>query len=282
MKQLQLRPVILVTGASRGFGRASALSFAQRGARVIAVVRCPEALLDLQREAQALGASIDGLAADLASTEQIDRIGEFVGARYGVLDVFVANAAILHPHQKVADYAAEDWRAAFSINVEANARLISLLDPYLRRAKAPCAIFVSSNAARPHSKAWPPLAALLQLAQSLKLIPEKGAALRPQLGPYGVSKAALEALAMIYAAESDHVRVMVVDPGRMRTDMRALAMPHENPEALPTPDKIAEILVGVAADPQVSNGARIKLHQHRVQAMLHALAPFLLPLEMLC
>jgi NAD(P)-dependent dehydrogenase (short-subunit alcohol dehydrogenase family) len=109
-----------------------------------------------------------------------------------------------------------------AVNVTANWRLIRSLDPLLRASDAGRAIFVSSGAAHKCTAYW---------------------------GPYSVSKAALEALARTYAAETVEtpVRVMLVNPGPLRTRMRASAMPGEDPETLRTPDDLAPHIVRLAS-----------------------------------
>jgi len=109
-----------------------------------------------------------------------------------------------------------------AINVTANWRLIRSLDPLLRLSDAGRALFMSSGAA--HTR-------------------------RPFWGPYSVSKAALEAMAETYAKEvrKTPIRVATIDPGRMRTAMRAQAMPGENPDTLPHPSEIVPYLVEMAS-----------------------------------
>jgi NAD(P)-dependent dehydrogenase (short-subunit alcohol dehydrogenase family) len=123
------------------------------------------------------------------------------------------------------------WDTLMAVNVTANWRLIRSLDPLLRASDAGRALFVSSGAAHKCTAYW---------------------------GPYSVTKAALEALARTYAAETveTRVRVMLVNPGPLRTRMRASAMPGEDPETLRTPDDLAPHIVRLAS-PEWSETGKI-------------------------
>jgi NAD(P)-dependent dehydrogenase (short-subunit alcohol dehydrogenase family) len=208
----------LVTGASRGIGHATALALSKAGAHVVAVARTVGGLEELDDAIKGAGGSATLVPLDLKDYPGIDRLGPALHERFGKLDVLVANAGILGPLSPLGHVPASAWDDAMAINVTANWRLICAMDPLLRISDAGRAVFVTSGVtARAHAY-W---------------------------GPYAVSKAALDALARTYAAEtaSTNVRVNLFNPGPTRTRMRAQAMPGEDPMTLDTPDQVAEKIV---------------------------------------
>ena len=215
--------VALVTGASRGIGRAAAVEFARQGAHIIALARTQGALEELDDDIRAVSSNGATLVpADLKDMEGIDRLGEAIYERFGKLDIFFGNGAILGPISPLGHVTPKDWDDVITVNVTANWRLIRILDPLLARSEAGRVIFMSSAAAWKH---------------------------RPYWGCYSVSKAALEALGHTYAQEtaSSKIKVMMVDPGPLRTDMRAMAVPGEDPMTLREPTAIAPHLARMAA-----------------------------------
>ncbi len=179
--------VVLVTGASRGIGYATALEAARRGAHVIAVARTVGGLEELDDAIQALGGSTTLVPLDLTDGDAIDRLGSAVFERWGHLDGLVANAGRLGVLSPVAHLKPDEFDKVLAINVTANYRLIRSLDLLLRQSQAGRAVFVSSSAAR---------------------------SARPFWGLYAASKAALDALVKSYAGElaQTNVRINVVYP----------------------------------------------------------------------
>jgi NAD(P)-dependent dehydrogenase (short-subunit alcohol dehydrogenase family) len=218
--------VALVTGASRGIGRAAALALAAQGAHVIAVARTQGALeaLDDEIRARHAGASATLVPLDLADHDALDRLGASIYERWGRLDVFVGNAALLGPLSPLSHISPKIFEQVFAVNVTANWRLIRSLDPLLRAAPAARVAFLTTGAA-------------------------SRAEARAYWGLYAASKAALDLLARTYAAETvtTPVKVMLVNPGKMRTRMRAAALPGEDPTTLPTPEEFAPKLMRVLA-----------------------------------
>jgi NAD(P)-dependent dehydrogenase (short-subunit alcohol dehydrogenase family) len=214
--------IAVVTGASRGIGRAVALELAKAGAHVIAVARTQGALEDLDDAIRGLGGSATLVPADVKDLDALDRLGAAIHQRWGKLDILVGNAGILGEVTPLTHLDQPVWDAVMAVNVTANWRLIRSLDPLLRASDAGRAIFVTSGAAHNTRAYW---------------------------GAYSVSKAALEALARTYAAEtaSTPVRVMLVNPGPLRTGMRRAAMPGEDPLTLRTPEDLAPHVVRLAA-----------------------------------
>jgi NAD(P)-dependent dehydrogenase (short-subunit alcohol dehydrogenase family) len=231
--------VAVVTGASRGIGRAAALALAQAGAHVIAVARTQGALEELDDAVQAAGSSATLVPLDLADFDAIDRLGAAIHERWGRLDVLIANAGILGALMPVGHVTPKVWGQVMDVNVTANWRLIRSLDPLLRMSDAGRAVFVSSGAASKCRAYW---------------------------GPYAVSKAALEALVRTYAAENEDtgIRAMLLNPGPLRTAMRRSAMPGEDPETLKTPEDLAPHFVRLASPDWTETGKLYDFPSDRV------------------
>ncbi len=213
--------VALITGASRGIGRAVALAYARAGAQVVLLARTVGALEEVDDEIRSAGRAATLLPLDLKSFDKLDALGPTILQRWGQLDIFVANGGILGPLSPLGHITSEAWQDVIDINLTANWHLVRTLDPLLRRSAAGRAIFVSSGAAAARNAYW---------------------------GPYAVSKAGLEALAKTWAHElaATPVCVNIINPGPIRTSMRAKAYPGEKPETLQTPEDIAPLFVKLA------------------------------------
>lgn len=231
--------VVLVTGASRGIGRAASLALAKAGAHVIALARTTGALEELDDAIQAEGGSATLVPVDIKDFDALDRLGASIFERWGKLDGLLANAGILGTMTPLAHHEQKRWDEVMAINVTANWRLIRSLDPLLRASDAGRAVFVTSGAAHKFRAYW---------------------------GSYAVSKAALEALALTYAAETriTPVRVSLVNPGPLRTRMRATAMPGEDPMTLRTPEELAPHLVRLLSPSWTETGVIYDFPQDRV------------------
>ena len=218
--------VVLVTGASRGIGYATAMEAARRGAHVIAVARTTSGLEELDDAIQDIGGSYTLVPLDLRDGEAIDRMGAAIFERWGHLDGLIGNAGLLGVLSPLPHIKPDEFEKVFSVNVTANYRLVRSLDVLLRQSSAGRAVFVTSGAARTAKPFW-----------SL----------------YAASKAALDALVKSYAGEvvQTPLRVNVFNPGPVRTAMRAKAMPGEDPNTLPTPQEIAPKIVDLIG-PEVS------------------------------
>ncbi len=214
--------VALVTGASRGIGRAVALALAREGAHIIAVARTTSQLEDLDDHIRAIGGSATLVPLDLKDGAAVDRLGRAIHERWKKLDIFIGNAGLLGPMGPLSHIKPKVFEELLNINVTANWRLLRSLDILLRASDAGRVIFVSSGAAHKNKPYW---------------------------GGYGMSKAALEHLALTYAAEvaDSPLRVNIINPGPTRTAMRAEAYPGEDPEDLPESSEVAEIFVDLAA-----------------------------------
>ncbi len=214
--------VVLVTGASRGIGRAVALAFSRAGAQVIACARTTVALEALDDEAQAEGLPpLTLVPFDITDGEAIDRLGMVIHERWGHLDVLVSNAGELGVLTPAPHTELKAWDRALAVNLTAPFRLIRSFDTLLQASEAGRAIFVTSGIAAKPRAFW---------------------------GSYAATKAGLEALVAVYADESEHsrVRCALVNPGPMRTRMRAGAFPGEDPESLPAPEAITPLMLELA------------------------------------
>jgi NAD(P)-dependent dehydrogenase (short-subunit alcohol dehydrogenase family) len=210
--------IALVTGASRGIGRATALALAREGAHIVAVARTVGGLEEVDDTAQKLGSSATLVPLDMRDYGGLYRLAAALNERYQRLDILVGNAAIGGQRSPLDHIEPQAWDDSFAINVTANFHLIRAMAPLLRGATAGRAVFITSGAAT-HARAY--------------------------AGPYSASKAALNALARTYAAEtsSTPTRVNLFNPGPTRTRMRAQVMPGEDPMTLPTPEEVAEKIV---------------------------------------
>ena len=222
MTSLRLKDrIALITGASRGIGRAVALTFAREGAHVLLLARPRNALEEVDDQIRAVGGRASLIPLDLADGKAIDALGPTLYERFGRLDVLVGNAAILGRLMPLTHIPSEHWERALAINLTANWRLIRTLDPLLRRSDAGRVIFVTSGVARSARAYW---------------------------APYSVTKAALETLAKTYADETadSPIKVNIIDPGATATRMRAEAYPGEDQNTLRTPEAVAEAFVPLA------------------------------------
>src|SRR5215475_1065789 len=222
--------IALVTGASRGIGRAAAIALAGAGAHVILVARTVGGLEEADDEIQKLGGTATLVPMNLRDGEAIDRLGASIFERWGKLDAFLGNAGVLGQLTPLAHLEPKTFQEVMEVNVTANWRLLRSLDPLLRQSDAGRVLFVTSGAARKHTPFW---------------------------GAYSVSKAALESLALTYAAECEttKIKVNLINPGPMRTAMRKKAMPGEDPNTLPVPGDMAPKIVEMLSPSFGQNGA---------------------------
>ncbi len=213
--------VALVSGASRGIGRAIAVELARRGAQLVLTARSQGGLEETDDLVRAAGGSASLLPLDLAKeADQIDLIGPNIVARFGRLDILVHNAGALGTLTPVAHIMPKDWAETVGVNLSASWRLIRSCDPPLRASDAGRAVFVTTGAAQRPRAYW---------------------------GAYGATKAGLEHLVLTWAQElgASPLRVTLFNPGAVATRMRAAAFPGEDPATLPKPEAVAPAIAGL-------------------------------------
>ena len=228
--------LILVTGASRGIGRAAALHLARQGNIVIAVARSKAALEKLDDEIREMGSEAVLVPMDLKDTKGIETLGRVIGEKFGRLDGFVANAGILGTLGPLETCGPRSFEETIAINLTANFHLIRALSPWLHQAEAPRAVFVTSGVARHPRAFW---------------------------GPYQAAKAGLEALVLGWADEQENfpLRINLFNPGGTRTGMRAEAMPGEDPMSIPSAEDVAAELVKLVSTNETRTGQLINYRE---------------------
>jgi NAD(P)-dependent dehydrogenase (short-subunit alcohol dehydrogenase family) len=235
--------IALVTGASRGIGRAAALGRAEQGAHVVAVARTVGALEELDDEIKAKGSAATLVPLDLTDYAGIDRLGAAIHERWGKLDMLLGNAGLQGAITPLSHLEPKVFEAVMAVNVTANWRLIRSLDPLLRQSDAGRALFVTSG--------------VVALAQ-------------PFWGVYTASKAALEALVKTYAAESraTRLRVNLINPGPLRTRMRAEGWPGEDPSTLKPPEALVPDILRMLSPTYTGNGVRFDFATGKTEALV--------------
>ncbi len=203
--------IAVVTGASRGLGRAAALALSEAGAHVVALARTVGGLEELDDAIREKGGEATLVPLDLADSPALDRLGAAIYERWGKLDMLLAGAAVLGVITPASHLEPRVWDEVMAVNVTANWRLIRSLDPLLRQSDAGRALFVTCGAVRE---------------------------LRPYWGAYAASKAALEMLVRTWARELSitGARANLIDPGPLRTRIRAQARPGEDAETVKSPE----------------------------------------------
>lgn len=234
MKKLEGK-VAIVTGASRGLGRATALALAREGASLAICARGQEALEEVAREAEALGAAVLTVRADLGKTRDIELLIVLALERFGRVDVLVNNASELGPTPlpQLADYPPHVFTEVMRVNLHAPFHLAwALVGPMMQRGSG-VIINISSDVAVNGYSGW---------------------------GAYSVSKAALDGLTRTWAAELEGtgVRIHALDPGDMRTAMHEAALPDDDPATLADPDVVAEAVLALATGDFVPATVRVE------------------------
>jgi NAD(P)-dependent dehydrogenase (short-subunit alcohol dehydrogenase family) len=226
MKQRLRGKVALITGGSRGIGRAIAGTFAAEAASVFI---CGRNKADVEKAVDEIGKSggaISGRAADIGQEDQVERIVRAAAAQYGKIDVLVNNASALGSRLPIAEYPSRAWEEVLRVNLTGlflvTKRVLQLMLPRQRGS----IINVSSGVGRVGKARW---------------------------GAYAVSKFGLEGFTQMVAEEVHDfgIRVNAVNPGPTRTKMRAEAYPDEDPTKLPQPDEITEVFTYLASDDSV-------------------------------
>ncbi len=229
--------VALITGASQGLGRALALAYAKEGASIIINSRSEESIRPVAEEVESMGAEVLALAADVSKSADVERLVDAATRRFGRIDVLVNNAGILGPRVAILDYPEDEWRRVIDAN---------LTGPFL-----------VSKAVVEH---MPEGGSIVNVVSGVSV---EG---RAKWGAYSVSKFGVEGLTQILAAELKErgIRVNAVDPGGMRTEMRAAAYPEEDPMTRITPEENTDVFLYLASDESKDEtGERFKAQEFR-------------------
>jgi len=221
--------IALITGASRGIGAAVAERLAREGAHLVLTGRTVGGLEETDDRVRAAGGSATLVPFDLREFIKIDELAAALYERYGRLDILVGNAGEFGVFSPLGHIDPALWSEIVDLNLTANWRLIRAMDPLLRTAEHGRAVFVTTALAR----------------EAL-----------PYYGPYAVSKGALEAMVRIYAGEvaRTRIRANLLDPGIVRTRLRARIFPGENPATVPSPESIADAFLPLVLEECERNG----------------------------
>jgi NAD(P)-dependent dehydrogenase (short-subunit alcohol dehydrogenase family) len=203
--------VVLITGASRGLGRALAEATAGPSIHLVLVARTEGGLVEVDDVVRAAGGTATLVPLDLMAADGIERLGGAIAERHGRLDGLIGNAAILGPLTPASHLTPSELGRVMALNLGANQRLIRSLEPLLRAAPAGRAVFVTAPEGRTHKPFW---------------------------SAYASSKAALETVVMTWAEELRRtpVRINLVEPPPMSTRLRAEAFPSEHTSKLAAPE----------------------------------------------
>lgn len=210
--------IALVTGASRGIGRAAAKALAGEGAHIIASARTQAGLEELDDEIKAAGGSATLVTMDVNDRPALPRLAEAIRERWGKLDIIVLNAGILGELTPISHMDEQIWDDVIATNLTAVFRMIHHLDPLFRQSDAGRAVLVTSGAASGRMPYW---------------------------SAYAASKAGLDALGKSWAAELINTphRVNMLSPGRIATQMIGQAFPGIDKSTLSSPEDIANAFV---------------------------------------
>jgi NAD(P)-dependent dehydrogenase (short-subunit alcohol dehydrogenase family) len=229
--------VAMITGASQGLGRALALAYAKSGASIVINSRSEDGIRPVAEEARSLGAEALALAADVTKGPDVERLVGAAVERFGRIDVLVNNAGLLGPRVPIADYPETEWRRVIDAN---------LTGPFLVTKAA--------------------IARMPEGGSIVNVVSGVSIEGRAEWGAYSVSKFGVEGLTQILAAELEErgIRVNAVDPGGMRTEMRAAAYPEEDPTTRITPEENTAVFVYLASDESKDvTGERFKAQEFR-------------------
>ncbi len=215
--------VALVTGGSRGIGKAIVAAFAAAGAQVFTCARSQGDLDSALAELSKAGGEIEGIAADVGNADDAARVVRAALARFGQIDVLVNNASILGPRVPIVDCSPAAWQEVLRINLTGVFLMTRAVLPGMLARRSGSIINVSSGVGRRGKARW---------------------------GAYAASKAGVENFTQVLAEEVSPlgIRVNAVNPAATRTQMRAAAYPEEDPRTLPPPETVTSMFIYLASD----------------------------------
>lgn len=217
----------IITGGSKGLGKALALRFSSEGASVAICSRSEDNLTKARIELYTKGAKVLALQCDIADAEQVQQFVQKVIEEFGVIDILVNNAAVLGPRIPLIDFTLPTWHRIIETNVHGLFHMTKAVLPFLIKQQSGSIINITSSVGKVGRANW---------------------------GAYAVSKFALEGFTQVLADEvkKDRIRVNSVNPGPIATDMRYLAYPDEDRSKLQSPDAITDVFVYLASDASVN------------------------------
>jgi NAD(P)-dependent dehydrogenase (short-subunit alcohol dehydrogenase family) len=211
----------MITGASRGLGKALTLTCAEEGANLVITSRSAESFEPVAEEAEGTGGEVLAIPADISRSTHVERLVDAAVERFGRIEVLINNAGLLGPRVPIEEYPEDEWRKVLEANLTGPFLLTKAVIPYM-----------------------PEGGSIINITSGVSI---EG---RPRWGAYSVSKFGLEGLTQILATELEErgIRVNSVDPGSMRTEMRAAAYPDEDPTTLITPEENTGVFLYLASD----------------------------------
>jgi len=236
---MENKPVVMITGASKGLGRELTLAFAQKGAYLAICARGEKKLQEVKKEAEGNGASyVLAVTGDVSKSRDVERFVAMTEELYGKVDVLINNASILGPSPMplLLDYPEEDFVEVLKVNAVSPFLVTRRILPGMILNNKGSIINVTSEAGNTGYAGW---------------------------GAYGISKFALEGLTETWADELKEtgVRVNMVDPGEMETEMHQLAVPDCDYE-LANPKDVINVFLYLAFDSSKHiNGQRFQAQE---------------------
>ncbi len=227
--------VILITGASQGLGKALALAFAKEGAKLIVNSRSEQSVHPVAEEMKSLNAEVLAVAADVSKSADVERLVNEAVERFGKVDVLINNAGVLGTRVAIEEYPEDEWRRVIDANLTG--------------------LYLVTKAIIPH---------LSEGGSIINVVSGVSVEGRAEWGAYSVSKFGVEGLTQILAAELEErdIRVNAVDPGGMRTSMRAAAYPDEDLNSRITPEENTAVFLYLASDESKGvTGGRFKAQE---------------------
>ena len=214
--------VAVISGASRGIGRAAAKRFAHEGAVVCLCARHVEQLRNLSLEIMSAGGRSMFEQTDVSDESQVKEFLSLCQSNFGHLDILINNAGLLGPRVPLADYSSQEWAKVLSVNLNG--------------------LFYMTKHALPFFK--PSGGSIINVSSSV------GKIAKPNWGAYGISKFATEGYTQALAEElrSRKIRVNAVNPGAVATEMRRQAFPDEDQRTLRKPEDVLDAFVYLASD----------------------------------
>ena len=218
MQQILKDKIALIIGSTGGLGKAIAKKYIDLGAHVISVGRNISTLEEIDDYAQAKNSSTTIVQLDLKEPAKIKNLAQEINSRFGKIDIMVSLSALLGEVTPIQYYSEKIWKDVMETNFTSNFHLIKNMHPLLEKSDKAVALFTTCRMSQKNKAYW---------------------------GAYSASKAALEEMVRTYAQETltTNIRVNLVDPGPISTNLRCAAFPGKTEEDFVKPEKIADLFV---------------------------------------